>query len=261
MWHFRLIKTSSLLQKDILISWVVGLSHSIVFGIVISVFNFIYFLDVLIFKQNRVQYKVVIVFRFLCVICRVFFQHVKLSQVIVGHFQVFLRSHEVIAFSFNAEIDFVLLFIKIPQNVRNLPQRLGNWEDILCNWGWYRLVIIEKLFSWSLAFWMRIRQIKIMPDKDVIYSFAVFMVASFVIDFGFLWWEYLKTLNMVHFGFPFFEVWEILEFINYPVENDNITAFHSVDFPNFLLFPMIIYWEILVFSNFFPSVKILNARQ
>ena len=100
-----------------------------------------------------------------------------------------------------------------------------------------------------------------MSDKDVIDFFAVLMIANFVIDFSFLWWEYFETLDMVHFGFPFFKVREVVEFVNYPVENDNITAFHFINFTNFLFFPMVIDGKILVRSSFLPSIKILNVRQ
>jgi hypothetical protein len=83
-----------------------------------------------------------------------------------------------------------------------------------------------------------------------------------VVDFGFLGWKYFQALNALHSGFPFLEVGEIIELIDNPIKEDDIAAFKVINFLNFLLLSMIIYFALIISLDFLPSrTKVINSLQ
>lgn len=92
-------------KQVILFPGIVSISDGKILSVMIDVFNFVYFFDILVFKHQGVQNNVIINLGVVDVVCCVFFKHFKLSQIVFDHFQIFLWCSKVVAFGLNHQID------------------------------------------------------------------------------------------------------------------------------------------------------------
>ena len=99
---------------------------------------------------------------------------------------------------------------------------------------------------------MWIRQVKIMPDENVVNAIVGLVLTNFVVDFGLLGRKNFKALDTLHVWLPLFEIWKVVKLINNPVKKNNITASKSVNFLHFLFFPMVINLKLFRNLHFLP---------